>query len=130
MANTISKTTIEDGPRNLVQLVNIVGDGSGDESSTLLVDRSAFTPTTGTKTVVDRIEGHLSGFTAALSFDASADLTVARLPDGHPFEFDWKRVGGVASTKAGTGANGDILITTTSLGASDGGTFTLFMRKS
>ena len=128
MANTITKTTLLDGPRHLVQLINISGDASGDETNTVLVDRSAFAPTDGTELVVEKVEGLLSGFTAALSFDATADLTFVRLPDGDWFRHDWCDIGGVSSNKAGAGANGDILLTTSGL-ASESGTFILHMRK-
>lgn len=128
MANTITKTVLEDGPRNLVVLVNISGDASGDETNTLLIDRSAYAVTTDTKTVVEKIEGLLSGFSATLSFDATADLNFAALPDGQPFCYDWTDVGGVSSTKAGAGAVGDILLTTSGL-AAEKGTFTMWMRK-
>lgn len=127
MANTITSTVIENGPRNLVVLVNITGDNSGDETAALLVDRSAHAPD-GTKLVVTRVEGLLSGFAANLRFDATADLIFARLPDGDAFCFDWSEVGGVSSTKAGAGANGDILLATSGL-AAEFGTFTLHMRK-
>lgn len=129
MPNTITKTTLHDGPRNLVQLINIVGDGSGEETNLLLVDRSAFVPTDGTELVVEKIEGQLNAFTAALIFDASTDLVFARLPADW-FCYDWEKIGGVSSNKAGTGANGDILITTSSLGNGDTATFYLHMRKS
>jgi len=128
MANTITKTTLHDGPRNLVQLINILGDGSGEETNTVLVDRSAFAPTAGTELVVEKIEGYLSNFTAALSFDATADLAFARLPADW-FCYDWKEIGGVSSNMAGAGANGDILLNTSSLGNGDAATFYLHMRK-
>lgn len=130
MANTITKTTLLDGPRNLVQLINIVGDGSGEETNTVLVDRSAFAPTDGTSLSVDSIHGLLSGFTATLSFDATTDLVFCRLPDGDLFDHKWECFGGVSSGKAGAGATGDILISTASLGSGDAATFILEMRKS
>lgn len=128
MSNTITSTVIESGPRNLVILVNIAGDNSGDETAAVLVDRSAHAPD-GTKLAVTRIEGILGGFSANLRFDATADLVFARLPDGDAFCFDWSDVGGISSTKAGAGANGDILLATTGL-ATEFGTFTIHMRKS
>lgn len=130
MSNTITKTTLVDGPRNLVILVNIVGDGSGEESGTSLVDRSAFAPTDGTETVVDKIEGYLSGHTIALSFDATTDLVFARLPSTDYFIYDWCDFGGVSSNKAGAGAAGDIIFTTSGLGSGDAATFYLHLRKS
>lgn len=128
MANTITKTTLVDGPLHLVQLINIQGDGSGDETNTLLVDRSAFVPADKTKLIVDKIEGLLSGFSARLIFDATADLIFAQLPDGHSVEYDWSMIGGISSNKAGAGANGDVLLTTSGLG-SEFGTFVMHMRK-
>lgn len=130
MANTITKTVLHDGPRNLVVQVAIAGDGSGDETGTVLIDRSAYAPVDGTKLSVREIEGALLGFSAQLLFDATADLPIASLPDGQPFEFDWCDVGGVASPKAGAGYTGDILITTSGLGSGDKGTFLLSMKKS
>lgn len=129
MANTITKTTLLDGPRHLVQLINIVGDGSGEETNTVLVDRSAFAPTDGTETVVEKISGMCTAFTAVLSFEASTDLVFLRLPADW-FAHDWCEFGGVSSNKAGTGANGDILLTTSSLGNGDAATFIISMRKS
>lgn len=129
MPNTITKTTLHDGPRNLVQLINIVGDGSGEETNTVLVDRSAFEPDDGTILVVEKVEGLLNAFTAALIFDATTDLVFLRLPADDYFCFDWSCIGGVSSNKAGAGAIGDILITTASLGNGDAGTFYLHMRK-
>lgn len=131
MANTITKTTLLDGPRNLVQLINIAGEAAGvDETNTVLVDRSTFAPADGLELSVERIEGLLTGFTAALSFDATADLVFARLPDGDWFDYDWTSWGGISSNKAGAGAIGDILITTTGLTlAADVATFILHMRK-
>lgn len=129
MANTITATTLVNGERNIVVLVNLASDGStGDVSNGVLIDRSAYGD--GTETVVTKIEGLASGFTAALSFDATADLTFVRLPDGDWFEHEWECFGGVSSNKAGAGANGDILLTTTGFTAtSDVATFIIHMRK-
>jgi len=129
MANTITVTTLVDGPVNLIQLVNIVGDGSGEETATILVDRSAYAPTDGTKLTLEKVEGLLTAFTAKLLFDATADLTVVSLPADEMFCYDFRCFGGVSSSKAGAGYTGDLLITTASLGAADAGTFVLHMRK-
>jgi len=130
MANTITTTVINDGSKHLDVVVNILGDGSGEETDTLLIDRSTYAPA-GTKTSVVEVYGNLGGFTAALSFDATADLVFARLPDGNPFKYQWfdDEPQGISSTKAGAGATGDILISTSGLGNGEGGTFTLRMRK-
>lgn len=129
MANTITKTTVVDGPKHLIVLVNIAGDNSGDETGAILVDRSAFAPTDGTELTVTKVHGYLAGFTANLRFDATADLVFARLPDADYFCYDWSNFGGIGSGLSGAGVNGDILIATTGL-ASEFGTFVIEMRKS
>lgn len=129
MANTITKTTIIDGVRNLVIMLNISGDGSGDETNTLIMDRSTFAPTDGIEIVVEKVAGNLNGFTAALSFDATTDLIFASCPATW-FEYDWKCFGGVSSNKSGAGTNGDILLTTVGLGSGEKGTILIEMKKS
>jgi hypothetical protein len=112
-------------------LVNIDGDASGNETNTLLIDRSDYAPTDSAETVVTRIEGQLKGFSAILSFEADTDLPFAQLPADDQFCYDWRTAGGISSNKAGAGANGDILITTSGLdaGADDAATFTIYMTK-
>ncbi len=129
MANTITKTTIIDGIRNLVIMLNISGDGSGDETNTLIMDRSTFAPTDGTEIVIEKVAGNLNGFTAALSFVATTDLIFASCPATW-FEYDWKCFGGVSSNKSGAGTNGDILLTTVGLGSGKKGTIMIEMKKS
>lgn len=128
MANTITKTTLIDGPRNLVVLVNITGDGSGQETNTVVVSRAGFTPT-GTELVVTKIISIYSNFTSILSFDATTDLILAHQPSGWS-EIEFDNFGGVSSNKSGAGAIGDILITTTGLLATGKGTILLEMKKS
>jgi len=129
MAASFTSTVLEDGPRNLILLINIVGDGLGELTNALLVDRSTFAPTDGTKSRVDKVEGNLDGFSATLSFDATADLVFAALPADDLFSYDWWEEGGISSNKAGAGANGDILLTTVGTAANERGTFTIWIRK-
>jgi hypothetical protein len=129
MANTITKTTILDGAHNFIMLLNISGDGSGDETNTNIFTRASFAPTTGTEIVIKHISGNLNGFTAALSFDATTDLIFASCAATW-FDYDWACFGGISSNKAGAGAIGDILLTTVGLGAGEKGTITIEMKKS
>jgi hypothetical protein len=129
MANTITKTTILDGLHNFVMLLNISGDGSGDETNTNIFTRASFAPTTGTEIVITKAAGNLNGFTATLIFDATTDLPVISCPATW-FEYDWKCFGGVSSNKAGAGAAGDILLSTVGLGAGEKGTIMIEMKKS
>lgn len=131
MANLVQTTVLLDGPRNLVLLVNLASDNaSGELVNVVLVDRSTFVPTDGLELAVEKISGSMSGFTATLSFDATADLAFCLLPNGDWFDHDWTEFGGISSNKAGAGAIGDILISTVGFTATgDVATFLLSMRK-
>lgn len=128
MPNAITKTTVLDGARNVVVLLNIAGDGSGEENNTNIFQRSSFSPN-GTEIVVERVSGNLNGFTAFLSFDATTDLVFASCPATW-FDFQFNQFGGLSSNKAGTGSAGDILLSTSGLGAGEKGTVLIEMRKS
>ena len=131
MANLVQTTVLLDGPRNLVLLVNLASDNaSGELTNVLLVDRSNFVPTDGLELAVEKVSGSMSGFTATLSFDATADLAFCLLPNGDWFDHNWTEFGGISSNKSGAGANGDILISTAGFTATgDVATFLLAMRK-
>lgn len=132
MVNTVSKQTLIDGHRNIVFQVDIVGDGSGDESATSLVDISTFAahPTRGTPTgcSIDKVVSTLEGFTCQLLWDATTDVE-ALLVGQTPAVMDFKDQGGLLNN-AGSGKTGDINITTTGLGSGDQGTILLHLRKS
>lgn len=126
MANTITKQTILDGSRLLVVKVHILGDGTGEETDTLLIDASSYSPAF-TDASVRRITAALSGFAATLEWDATADTPLCTLPEGEsilPFEF----LGNVPSD-AGAGVTGDINFTTNGLGANDQGTIIIELVK-
>lgn len=127
MSNAVTKTLLHDSTRHAIMSVTIVGDGSGEETDTVLLDASALQPAAD-KLIVDRIEGLLTAFSAVIEADATADLPIARLPADEHFSFDF-RPPGFSTSKAGAGATGDVTITTASLGNGDAGTFTIFARK-
>lgn len=124
MANAITKQTIIDGSRLLIVKIHIDGDGSGEETGTVLVDASTYSPAY-TDCRLKSLHANLSGFTCDLSWDATAPVIITNIPD---YEVSWDdsetlaRTGGVPNN-AGTGKTGDILITTIGLGAGDHGTF-------
>ena len=128
MANSIVKQTIVDGSRNLVVKIHIEGDGSGDETATVLIDASSYTPAS-TDIKITGIHSALTGFTADLLWDATANVSILNIPD-YEYNLDTgiRHFGGFPNN-AGTGKTGDILITTIGLGAGDHGTITLEMKK-
>jgi hypothetical protein len=129
MANSLEKQTIIDGSRNLVVKIHIEGDGSGDESETVLIDASSYSPAS-TDIKIMGIHSTLSGFTADLLWDATTNVAIMNLPD-YEYNLNGPQIGhfGGLVNNAGAGKTGDILVTTSNLGAGDHGTIILEMKK-
>lgn len=128
MANTITTQTIVDGAKNLVTKTTILGDGTGEETATLLIDASTFSGAPDKLKIV-RIQAYLTGFSVKLLWDATTDVTAIELPAGGDLSMDFEKFGGLINN-AGTGVTGDIMFTTVGLGAGDTGTIVLEMKKS
>jgi hypothetical protein len=124
MANTITKTTIQDGKRNTIIKVDIIGDGSGDESNYLIFDASAYyNPTVNKK--LNRVKYTLDGFSARLIWDATIDAPLLTLEKDKYSDFCFD--GGLSNTYF-PGRTGDILLTTIGLGAGESGTIILHIQ--
>lgn len=124
MANTITSQTLVDGSVLCTLNRHILGDGSGEETNTILVDASAFN-TSNLK--VMKVQSSLTGFSVKLDFDATANVPFLELPAGDS-EFDFTSFGGI-SNSAGTGKTGDILFSTVGLGSGDSGSIILHLKK-
>lgn len=131
MVNTVNKQTVIDDTRNLIVKVDIVGDGSGEETATSVVDISTFlaSPEHGTPTgcILLGLESTLEGFAALLLWDADTDVIAYTLGQTAIKEC-FERFGGIKNNSS-TGKTGDIKITTVGLGANDQGTILLKLRK-
>jgi len=130
MANTITKQTIVDGSKWLIVKIHIEGDGSGEETNTVLIDASTYNPAF-TNESLSVIHANLSGFTCDLLWDATANVPITNVPDYevHLSCDEMKALGGGIPNNAGAGKTGDILLTTIGLGANDHGTITLKIKK-
>jgi len=126
MANTVTKQLIQNGSKYYVTKVTIIGDGSGEETATLLNTTSG---DLGTNSKIISVTGALSGFSARLLFDATIDEYAMQIPSDHPVDFCFRTQGGVISSQ-GAGITGNILITTAGLGAGDSGFLLLEISKS
>ncbi len=126
MANLITKTTMIDGSRNLVVKIHINGDGTGEETDTLLIDASTYSPAF-TESKLMKMTSNIVGFSAELNWDATVNTicVIARAGDS---EFDFSTIGGI-SNDSGAGRTGDLLITTVGLGAADHGILILEFKK-
>lgn len=130
MANTITKHTIQDGSKNLVVKVHILGDGTGEETALVLLDASSYTPAFTSGKLIG-VHSALNGFTAHLDWDATANIPLLDIPD-YEYNLNGEQIGwfGGIPNNAGAGKTGDILMTTIGLGAGDHGTLILEIRKS
>lgn len=126
MANTIETQTIVDGSSNLVVKIHIDGDGTGDEAVTVLIDASTYSPAF-TNSRLMHIHSNLVGFSAELIWDATTNVHAWICPD-YDQDQDFTHVGGIPNN-TGAGRTGDVLITTTGLGAGDTGHIMLWFKK-
>ena len=127
MAITVVGQTIHNGSRNLVRKFTFAGT-TGDVTVLSLVDASAFS---ATNLKIMKIHASLSGFSAALVWDATANVDAVGLAEGET-TVDYTDIGGLPNN-GGTGVTGDILIRTdgyTAAAGEDNGYIILSMKKS
>jgi len=123
MPNTITIKKIVDGERNYVVEVDILGDGSGEESETVVVDFSdlaAVVRAPALTVSVDKVGWSFSGFSATALWDASTSVRMFEMNENNG-GFDFKKFGGPITNPKATGFTGDIVFTTVGLGAGDHG---------
>jgi hypothetical protein len=126
MANTIITQTIQDGDRDTIIKVDIVGDGSGDETKTVIFDASTYLNTTVEKKLW-KIEYEQTGYSSALEWDAAVDAQLITIEEAHHEHVCWEWFGGYSNAYF-SGRTGDILLTTTGLGVGDRGYIILYVK--
>lgn len=126
MANTIVRQVDLNGSVFYQLKVSIIGDGSGEETATIL---NATTGDLGTNSRIIGIRAALSGFSARILFDATSDEYVYQIPSDFNVDVDFRKSGALMNS-LGAGNTGDILITTSGLGAGDSGVIYLDIKKS
>jgi hypothetical protein len=127
MVNSITRQTILDGSKWLIVKIHIEGDGSGEETATVLVDASTYNPAFVNESL-EILHANLSGFTMDLLWDATANVPITNVPD-YEVHITPDELGVGLPNNAGAGKTGDILFTTIGLGANDHGTITLKIKK-
>lgn len=126
MANAITKQTIIDGSRKLVVKVHIYGDGTGEETDTVLIDASTYSPASTDLKIVE-IQSNLAGFAVHLIWNANVNLDAFTLDSGDA-NHDFSCFAGLKNN-SGVGKNGDILFSTIGLVATNEGTIILTLEK-
>ncbi len=119
MADAVtSQTILDDGGRNLVMKFTNISDGSG-ESAVAKIDVSALTASAVTGQACNRVvlnaSGSATGHGFRLLWNADSNVFICQAPkdwtDTWDFSMGMKDLPGI-SNNAGTGINGDLLLTT------------------
>jgi len=123
MANTVETQVLVNGERNLVLKIHIHGDGSGEETDTIIVNASVY----GTSDIkIMGIQSAFTGFSAELIWGGSPNLHCFNV-SASDLAQDFEEFGGLNNNAVAK--TGDILITTVGLGSGDSGSLILKMIK-
>lgn len=118
MANTVTQRTLVGGgsAKTIVRLINIVSDGS-EETDLVIYDNSTL--------VNDVTKGNLmevlasgSSCVCRLEWDQTTDSPIISFDPSNSQRLCFEKFGGIRNP-AGTGATGDIVLTTSALDAGD-----------
>lgn len=118
MPNTVTQRTLLGGvsSRYVVRQITIVSDGS-EETDLVIYDNSAFINNVNKGNLM-KLQVSGSSCLLKLEWDATADVPIISIdPSGHE-DMCFEAIGGIPNP-GGTGATGDVLLTTTGLDAGD-----------
>jgi hypothetical protein len=128
MADAVTATTVEDGPKKAIIYCTNTSDGTG-EAAVVKVDVSALsalqdgTACTGVR--IQKITFSNVGMSVKLLWDASTDVIAVELPADYSDTLDYSDISGLPNVAASGGNTGDIQLTT--LGHSSGDTYSVVL---
>jgi len=128
MADAVTATTVEDGPKKAIIYCTNTSDGSG-EAAVVKVDVSALaslqdgTACTGVR--IQKVTFSNVGMSVKLLWDASTDVIAVELPADYSDTLDYSDMSGLPNVAASGGNTGDIQLTT--LGHSSGDTYSIVL---
>ncbi len=125
MTNAIARQVLVNGSKKYIVKYTIVGDGSGEETASLV---NAVSGDMGVNNKITEVHANLTGFSGQLMFDATTDVYACQIAADADVHLDFTKVGGLINN-AGTGKTGDILLKTIGLGSGDAGTIVLCVTK-
>lgn len=118
MANTVTQRTLigSGSDKNIVRLIHIVSDGS-EETDLVVYDNSAFIADTA-KGRLDRVLVCGDAATIRLEWDQTADSPALSVNPSNGIDFDLRQFGGIPNPN-GSGATGDLVLSSAALDAGD-----------
>lgn len=128
MANKITTNLIMNSSRQYVLLYNLLADGSGDLSASLILNTTLDLPVTAKLAKLWYLTGSVktdAQFTAQLLWKATTNVPLVSLAPNHSDCMDFMKIGGIPNPKA-SGVTGDVVLTTTGM-ATAGDTVTMLL---
>ena len=128
MADAVTATTVEDGPKKAVFYCTNTSDGTG-ESAVTKVDVSALsslqdgTACTGVR--IQKIVFTNVGMGGNILWNASTNVIAAQLPADYSDTLEYSDISGLPNVAASSGKTGDIKFTT--VGHSSGDTYSIVL---
>ncbi len=118
MANTVTQRTLFGGgaSRKVIRLINIVSDGS-EETDLVIYDNSTLVADV-TKGSLARVEAWGHSCNCKLEWDQTTDSSIISFDPVNGIKADFSCFGGVTNP-GGSGATGDIVLTTLNLDSGD-----------
>jgi len=118
MANTVTQRTLlgSGSEKTIVRSIHILSDGS-EETDLVIYDNSAFIANTA-KGKLEEVWISGSDCIARLEWDQTTDSPVFAANPSNGGYWDFRSFGGIKNP-GGTGATGDLVLTTASLDAAD-----------
>ena len=128
MADAVTVTTVEDGPKRAIFYLTNTSDGTG-EAAVTKIDVSALSSlqdgTSCTKVRIEKIIFANVGMGVKLLWDATTDVIAAQLPADYSDTLDYSDMSGLPNVAAAGGNTGDIQLTT--VGHSSGDTYSVVL---
>lgn len=118
MANTITQTTLVGGgdSKTVVRHIHIISDGS-EETDLVIYDNSTLVANVNKGSLI-RVKATGSACLCRLEWDQTADFQVISFDPSQGVDLDFSCFGGIRNP-GGTGATGDLVLTTANLDAGD-----------
>ncbi len=128
MPNTVLQRTLVGSGKDpvIVRLINIISDGS-EETDLVIFDNSAFWDNVRYGSLV-KVQASGSDCVLRLEWDQTTDSHIISLNPANSQDMCFKKFGGIVNP-VGTGATGDILLSTAGLDSGDEVTLIITVRQ-
>lgn len=128
MVNTVTQRTLYGSgtDRLIIRSIHIVSDGS-EESDLVVYDNSTFMNNVAQGSLL-KIQAVGSSCTCRLEWDQSTDAPVLSFDPSSMVTLDFSEFGGI-NNPAGSGATGDLLLTTANLDSGDEVSLILYIKQ-